>query len=239
MAVSDNVPPSWTVTTTVALIAIVTAPPCLCVWLWRTGWQGLAAGALLWAVAVAGKGLLFSGLNLRGYSPPVAAKAALLGALSAGFELGAAAFYLFHAAPAPLAQVASFGIGAGCAEAAYVLGVGVFGPKATPARLAAWIAGASKSLCVRYSVPIERFFALVGHTGSRGLIYVGLHAATAATGAIWIAIAFLLFSLIDGVAVYGHLSGWDWSAPTVCRRSHLLFSLTAMTEAALFVLAFR
>jgi hypothetical protein len=55
--------------------------------------------------------------------------------------------------------------------------------------------GARVSWCVRYAVPIERPFALIGHVGSRGLIYQAVIGGTV--------------SLIDGIAVYGVRRGWQ------------------------------
>ena len=67
--------------------------------------------------------------------------------------------------------------------------------------------GAEVSRCVRYAVPLERLFALAGHIGARGLVYLGLHAPfPVAPG--WMALAVLMFATIDGTAVYGHLQHW-------------------------------
>jgi hypothetical protein len=163
---------------------------------------------VLWFASVVGKRLLIPGLNAITGSPWIATRAALQGALSAALELGATALYFAFFPRFSFAQVAAFGIGAGSAEAAYVLGLGLFGPRSTPTALNAWIKGARVSLCVRYSVAIERFFALLGHTGSRGLIYVGLYSSFP-IAAGWVTVAVLLFALIDGVAVYGHLQNWN------------------------------
>lgn len=237
VTVSDSVPPRWTVPSIAALTMIVVAPPCWCVWVWQTGWRLLFAGGLLWGASVALKGLLFPGLNRAAELQPIATRAAWQGSLSAAFELGAAAVYFAFVAHLSLSQVAAFGIGAGCTEAAYVLGLGLFGPKPSAAVLETWMRGARLSWCVRYSIAAERLFAVIGHSGSRGLIYVGLNTSSA-FAAGWIAAAFLLFALIDGVAVYGHLRDWNWFDPAVCRRSHLLFSSASVAEAILFVVAF-
>src|SRR5579863_2386341 len=105
VAVPDNVPSSWAVWSTAALIAIVTAPPCLCIWFWHAGWQSLAGGALLWAIAVALKRPFSSRFGRVARSWSIAIRAIIQGALSAASELGAAAVYFLYVVSPSFAQV--------------------------------------------------------------------------------------------------------------------------------------
>lgn len=88
---------------------------------------------------------------------------------------------------------------------------------------------------MRYAVPIERLFALIGDVGSRGLIY---QAVIGGTAKMHCAIpAFALFSLIDGIAVYGVRRGWQWHGS--CRRAHGTFAALGCVELLMFVIATR
>ena len=131
----------------------------------------------------------------------------------------------------------AFGIGAGCSEVIYVLVSGITA-KRDPEREAAWARGAAVSLCVRYQVPIERLFALVGHVGSRGVVYAGLHAKFPEC-VLLLFLAVFLFTAVDGVAYYGHLRGWNWSEPSVCRRTHGFFAFISVIEFGTFLAVFR
>jgi hypothetical protein len=160
-----------------------------------------------------------------------------VGIISAISELSVVALYFTTWPLLSVGQVA-VGVGAGSAEAAYLLGLGVFGPRPPPDQIAAWARGAESSLCVRYRVPIERLFALIGHIGARGLVYIGLHTSLVG-GVTWISVALLLFTAIDGVAVYGHLQQWKWEDPPVCRRAHLYFASVSLVEALLYIICVR
>lgn len=238
MTVFDSVPRRWSILSLAALIAIVAVPPCFCILVWGARWQELAAGAVLWLIAVAIKRWLNPLVSRRATGRSTVTRASLQGLLSAVLELGMAVPYMASVANLSLANVTVFGVGAGGAEAAYVLGLSLFGPQPTPAALNAWARGAEMSFCVRYMVPIERFFALIGHAGSRGLVYLALYSSPP-VAAVLVTFAISAFALIDGVAVYGHLRNWDWFDPLTCRRAHLFFSSLSTIEAVLFVLAFR
>jgi hypothetical protein len=101
------------------------------------------------------------------------------GVASAACELAAAAAWLTAMPPGSLVDAVGFGVGAGSAEAAYVLVLAVTGPRPSDELLAVWLRGARASWCVRYAVPIERLFAAIGHLGSRGLIYLALDGGAA------------------------------------------------------------
>jgi hypothetical protein len=236
MSDADDIPRRWTLSSLAALVAIAVAPPSLCIWVGGVPWHIVAFGGAIWFASVCVKRLVLS-LPLRRERLSRVTAATLHGALSAGVELGAAAIYLATFAPASMIEVIAFGAGAGSAEAAYVLLIGVLGARPDPAEIAAWARGAAVSWCVRYTVPIERSFALIGHIGARGLVYVALQSSSP-IGALWLLPAVLLFTAIDGVAVYGHLGKWNWHDPSLCRRAHALFALLSVCEAILFLIAF-
>ena len=187
----------------------------------------------MWAIAVAAKRPLARLLNRRlGLRFGQVWLAASQGALSAGLELSAAGLYLWRLRSPNLLTVLGFGVGAGCAEVFYVIGMG-FVAVSNPESVAAWARTARDSLCVRYQVPLERFVALLGHAGSRGLVYLGLRSPS------YLVTAFVLFSATDGLATYGHLRHWQWSDASVCRRTHGFFAVVSTIELIVFLLGFR
>jgi hypothetical protein len=240
MAATDDIPRSWTLPSLAALVIIVVAPPWLATALGDASWLTVAAGALIWFASVCVKRIVIQ--SARRLAPPwplsAGMVAALQGATSALIELGAAAIYLVTLRSASLADVLAFGAGAGSAEAAYVLALGVIYPQVDPNELRAWMNGAAVSWCVRYAVPVERLFALVGHVGSRGLLYVALMQPSS-LALLWGMAAVVLFALIDAVAVYGHLKQWRWHDPVICLRAHSFFAAMGMTEFALLLIAFQ
>ncbi|MBI5313093.1 MAG: hypothetical protein HZB28_08225 [Methylocystis sp.] len=225
----------WSIQSWAAVAAICVAPPLACVVLWRD-WKSAAAGAAVWALSVTVKYAIAIFLTPR-LRTRLSTKtiAVFHGALSAVTELGATLLFFFYAWPITLTQAVAFGVGAGSVEAAYVFIVGVFLSEDDPQESSEWAAGAADSYCVRYMVPIERGSALLGHISSRGLIYVGLAAPTYAAQASLIAIAFLLFSCVDGVAAYGILKRWNWYDPKICFRAHLFFFSISVIESVLFL----
>jgi hypothetical protein len=240
MAVTEDIPRSWSLLSLAALLAIAVAPPWLGIAVGHASWQLVAAGGLIWFASVCVKRLVVRAtrtpLSRLQLSPE--AGAALQGLISAVTELGAVAIYFATRAPVSLAELIAFGAGAGSAEAVYVLSIGIFGPAVDPDKLRAWVRGATVSWCVRYAVPIERLFALIGHIGARGLVYVAvMHSSP--LGLLWGLAAVLLFTAIDAVAVYGHLKKWQWHDPTTCRRAHSYFAALGLAEFSLFFAGFR
>ena len=231
-----QVPRAWGCISLIALVSLVIIPATLLVHNPAVPWYLIVWGAVTWGIAVALKRPLAVQLKklLSNYRRIYIAAAQ--GLLSAVLELGCAALYLWRMKDADIDSVLAFGAGAGAAEVLYVLVVGSFA-KRNPEREAAWAETARESLCVRYQVPIERFFALIGHVGSRGLVYVGLHSGMPA-GSILLLAALVFFTVIDGVATYGHLSGWDWFDPVRCRYVHGFFAAMSLLELALFLIVF-
>jgi hypothetical protein len=233
------VPRSWSLLSLAALAAIVAAPPWLA---WQAGatWLQIAAGALVWAASVGAKIPIYRALRRPLAAMTLPWVAATQGVASAACELAAAAAWLTAMPPASLVDAIGFGVGAGSAEAGYVLGLAAIGPRPSDETLAAWMRGARASWCVRYAVPIERLFAAIGHLGSRGLIYLALGGSGGSGGggaAAWALPAVVLFSLIDGIAVYGTRRGWLWHEPPVCRAAHATFATLGCAELLLFVIA--
>lgn len=240
--VEDGIPAHWSFGSLAALFVIVLLPPGLIIGVGRASAYAVAAGALLWSLSIVIKRPLLAALQsaiqrlAQAFRFP-SLTAGIHGFLSAAAELIVAALYLWGWQSASLADVTGFGIGAGSIEAAYILSLTLVGQGPSPAQLEAWIAGARLSLCVRYMVPIERLSALLGHVGSRGLVYCGLNASWPLAG-LWLALAFSIFTLIDGFAVLGHIRGWNWCEPRLCRRSQSFFAVTSGAEVLLFLLAF-
>jgi hypothetical protein len=231
----EDIPRWWTISSLAALLAIAAVPPTVCILLDAGCGTFLAGGAIAWALSILVKRAI-QFLASGGLHASSVSHAALQGLISAIVELAAAAAYFIAWPPASFLQVVSFGIGAGAAEAAFVLVLGIW-IRAEPAQIQAWAEAAARSLCVRYTVPVERFTALVGHTAARGLVYVGLQRLPI-SGSIWLLVAVASFAGIDAIAVYGNERKWNWNDPTICRRAHSLFALISVLEAGCFVVAF-
>jgi hypothetical protein len=232
------IPRRWGLISLIALLALALAP-CIVLTV-KAGahtWVHFFWGAGTWGIAVAIKRTLARWLN-RALDQKAGQifHAASQGLLSSLLELGAAALYLWRLDSADLFTVLAFGAGAGSAEVVYVLAAGSLA-KPDPQKEVAWARNAWNSFCVRYQVPIERLFAVIGHIGSRGLVYVGLH-GSAAEAILWLSVALLFFTAVDGVATYGHVRNWDWSEPATCRRAHGFFAVISISELLLFLGAF-
>lgn len=232
------IPRRWTFIALSAVLGVAVIPPWFCIARGSEWWIPVG-GALTWAIAVLAKGpaarllgrVLKSRLSHAGH-------AAAQGVLSAAIELAAAALYFVFWPPPNIGDMLAFGVGAGSAEAAYILVLALITPPPSPEVLATWERGARVSLCVRYMLPIERFFALVGHTGARGLVAFAI-IARSVEAILLFAFAFILFAAIDAVAVYGKLDCWKWSDPRVCRSAHAFFAGASMAQAGMFLFIMR
>ncbi len=228
------IPRRWGIVSLIALLALAVAPGILLTVKAGIPIRVLFWGAGTWGIAVALKQTLARWLNhALGRKAGQIVCAASQGLLSALLELGVAALYLRRLGSADLFTVLAFGAGAGSAEVVYVLVTGALAEPDTQ-KEAAWARHAWNSFCVRYQVPIERLFGVIGHIGSRGLVYLGL-LASAAEAVLWLSVALLLFTAVDGVATYGHLRDWDWSQPATCRRAHGFFAVISILELLLFL----
>ena len=228
---------AWGYISLLALLAILVLPPLLVVRYAGARPALIIAGAGVWAVSVAIKhplALLLS--RLMGSRMALPGRSVAQGMLSAICELSAAGLYFLLRPPSGWNNVVAFGIGAGCIEVVYVLVLGIVeGIRGRDPDLdAAWLAGAKCSLCVRYSVPLERLLALIGHTASRGLVYAGVSAYSGLR--LVLCLAVLLFAAVDGVSYYGLKTEWDWSSPSLCRRFYSFIGGISLIEAAVLVL---
>jgi hypothetical protein len=227
-----SIPRSWGFVSLILLLAIVFGPPVAAIGFAGIAFWIVAAGAWTWALAVLVKRFLASCLNRLRPNTSDSGLALLQGGLSAGLELGAAGLFLARSPHWTIGEVLAFASAAGSAEAVYVLILGAT-TKRDPAKEAAWARGGRQSICVRYQVPLERFSALIGHTGSRGLVYLGLRDATR-FGFLLIVIAVALFTAVDSVAYFGHLRRWDWLEPRTCRKVHGFFFAVSGAELVFF-----
>lgn len=221
----------------IALLSLAVAPAALLIHQLAVPWYFVFWGAATWGVAVALKRPLAAQLSRRLRNRGRLYVATAQGLLSAVLELGVAALYLWRVKGADVYSIIGFGSGAGTAEICLVVVLSVR-EKDDSAREAEWLAKARQSLCVRHQVAIERFFACVGHIGTRGLIYVGLNVGIPG-GSIILLAALAFFAFVDGVAMYGHLCGWDWFDPHRCRTVHLIFASVSLLELTLFLVVFQ
>lgn len=186
------------------------------------------AGALAWALSVAVKIVAAGGVHaLTDTRVPDSLYAALQGAVSAVSELGAAALaFALVLSGGSVASVVAFGSGAGILEAALLLAAARAqnGADEASSTAAPRVEGIQ-----RHGFVVERVAALLGHIGSRGLIWVGLH------GPAWpLAFALVTFAAVDGVASYGHRREWDWMAPAVWWRFNTFTLGVALVELLVF-----
>jgi hypothetical protein len=230
----------WGYLSLLAVVIIGLLPPLILVQYGRVSSWWLIAGGAVWVASLAVKWPLSTALASVGHERlRVPTSAVFQGLLSALVELGAAAVYLRASRRGSLADVFAFGVGAGCVEALYVVILAVIlGARGSdPDNEAAWAAGATVSLCVRYALPIERVSALLGHAGSRGLVYLSVSTVPLRGIPLFI-LALLLFAIVDGIASYGLTVGWNWNDPCVCRRFYSFVFSISLIEAVLFLLLF-
>jgi len=234
---TEEAPARWGIISLAALLAVIIVPPAILLSAGASA-KALILGAGIWAASVAVKRLAGLPLDrrLRKRNTKSEIAAGFHGALSAICELGLAAIFLRTWDDARLVDVLAFGAGAGCTEAFYVLCLAFTATKNRTDELA-WIREATESLWVRYTVPLERLLAAIGHSGSRGLVWLGLQ-LSGSQGVILVALAMATFTMVDGVAAYGLQKKWNWSDPTICRRTHLFFGGVSMAEMSTFLLAY-
>jgi hypothetical protein len=194
-------------------------------------WSWIGLGAAAWIVAVLLKvcpgGLLR--LLLEHCLQGQRMKAALWGVWSALMELGVAAIAFSGAGTFPgLGDAAGFGVGAGSVEALNTLRL------ALGIRIAARIRSPSK-LDVKFLdwiVVVERYLTSGGHLATRGLVWAGLQSLFLVPGMV---LAVATFSLVDGIASYGHAVKWNWADPRIARRFLGFLSVITIVEAVAFM----
>ncbi len=182
------------------------------------GTQWLAAGAVAWAIAVAVKIPLLTGLQM--VPAPAWLHGLLAGILSSTAELGIALLALTRSRDIPsVLDLLLFAGAAGSVEALVVLGWGA-AARTPPELVARWTNGAATSRVIRHQVLLERAVAWGGHLGSRSLVGLAFVRQLPVLGLL----AAMTFAATDGVAAYWHERGVDWSAPEVLTR-YLKFAL--------------
>jgi hypothetical protein len=73
---------------------------------------------------------------------------------------------------------------------------------------------------------VERFFALLGHTASRVLIFVALCCKQWLPGIV----AFVTLSSVDGLAAHGLTANWNWEDTMVNVRFQMVVAATTLIE---------
>jgi uncharacterized membrane protein YhfC len=186
-------------------------------------WKWFGLGIFSWIVAVLAKNLVLFALDAAGVdSWSISSQAALSGIVSAMTELGAAAWFLRRATLA-LSDALAFGAAIGSFEVLFVLLLGwLEGFSDPPASVTDQFAFVDAFLL------LERLLALIGHTASRLLLYVGIHRRRPSI----ILLAIVLFSIVDGVASYGVLADWDWNSPTVLVGFYSFVTIVTGVEVA-------
>ena len=191
------------------------------------GFRWAVFGALSWVVGVALKMPLAAGLArlLRRATPMV--RAAGQGVLSGACELGAAAAAVVWLLPGgTVAHGVAFGVGAGGIEILVLLVVATRAATQAPAPGASLPGEATPdSLRVRWTFVVERATALLGHSASRGLVWLALRGRPLAAAA-----ALVLFGAVDGVAYYGAAAKWDWLEARTWRRFYGFVLAVALIE---------
>jgi hypothetical protein len=185
-----------------------------------------AIGALGWAAAVAVKIPLAWLLDRAfGNRLSAAARATAQGVLSAGAELGVSVGCLRWILDRGTEwTAAAFGAGAGWIEVVVLLGYGI-------ARSRGSIEASMMDWRTRWSFVVERVGAVIGHVGSRGLLWLAIWESP------WVAMpAVGCFAAVDGLASYGVLRGWSWLEPRIWNRFYGIVTAVSLIELSLFVL---
>jgi hypothetical protein len=208
-------------------VASLVAIPAFCKLVLGSRMRWMALGVLSWAIGVILKNVAFYLLTFLGEDLwPAILRASIAGFISAASELGMAAVFL-RRANVTLRDAIGFGAGVGAFEILFVIGIGVL-ESIEENNGTISFAEAPFAFVTAYFF-IERFFALVGHTASRVLIFQSQRQRT------WMpaAIALTTFSIIDGLASYGMIANWNWD--TANARFQVVVGSLAMLEVAAVV----
>jgi hypothetical protein len=189
------------------------------------GFLWFAAGAIVWAISVAAKIPLARFLHRGlGESATPEIRGAAHGVLSAACELGcAAACFVWFLTDGSAWTTAAFGAGAGWIEVVALLIPSLrSGDKGPESDELPWH--------VRWTFLIERTGAVIGHTGSRGLIWLAVIRNP------WFALpAGMGFAIVDGLAVYGSIQKWKWLEWETWSRFYGAVTTISMLELLLFI----
>jgi len=194
--------------------------PAIC---WRFGahvrWMIL--GVVSWGMGVLVKGLVSYLLESAGETHwPIAMRGVIAGTISASCELGAAAVFL-RKRSVRLIDAIGFGVAIGSFEIVFTMGLGVLEGLDENLRSTAPPFAFVDGLFV-----FERFFALLGHTASRVLIFVALCCKQWLPGIV----ALVTFSCIDGLAAHGLAANWNWEDTMVNFRFQMVVAAITLIE---------
>jgi hypothetical protein len=173
---------------------------------WRWPVVGAASWALAYEVKVMLEPLLAPSLQRLDQLPHAAA----WGLVSAGAELLLAVACMARWMDR-WGDAFAFGAGIGGFEVLFVLSQ------------AGWEPGAINHEAFPTLFLVERALTVVGHVSSRLIVFSALQRRSVGR----FCIALLLFAVVDGVATYGWLSGWDWG--DACLYGRFLGALAAWT----------
>lgn len=193
--------------------------------------SSMGAGGALWILAVGVK--YYIGRIVYSKKSRIV-DASIGGVWSAFTELGSVALwfhYQISSSPIPSEAVVAVGIGAGCTEIIGLYIYGIVHHIKTPAKPPSeWVKGARVSWVIRYMFLIERLCALSIHVGSRCLIYMAVRSGSVVLSVIPI----LLFSIIDGSAIYGKSTGWNWYQPRLATRFYFFIMICGIVQIILY-----
>jgi hypothetical protein len=158
------------------------------------------------------------------------------GLVSSVAELGVAGlFFRFVLPPLTFPELVGFGLAAGAMEA--IILPAIDRPfRGTPVGDHAGTVEAAgrRNAIVAWLAVLERAVASVAHASARGLVYVGIASAAVAPAAVAIA----AFTLVDGVAYYGHLQRWRFDESHVLAGVYGGFAAVAVVLAVSFLQAY-
>jgi hypothetical protein len=203
--------------------------PAIC---WRLGARArwMILGVVSWGLGVLVKGLVTYLLDGAGEAHwPIAMRGVIAGTNSATCELGAAAVFLRNPS-VRLIDAIGFGVAIGSFEIVFTMGLGVLGGLDENLRFTAPPFAFVDGLFVS-----ERFLTLLGHTGSRLLLFVALSCKLWLPGII----AFVTFSSIDGLASHGLAAKWNWGDTMVNVRFQMVVASLTLIEGGAAVLFVR
>lgn len=190
------------------------------------GFLWFATGAIAWGISVALK-ILLAKLLHRGLGDATSLKVrgTAHGTLSAACELGCAAVcFLWLLADGNAWNAASFGAGAGWIEIVALLAAYILSDNnRTLAEELPWH--------VRWTFLVERAGAVLGHVGSRGLVWLAIQRSP------WFAVpAVAGFAIVDGLAVYGTIRKWDWLEWRTWSWFYGVVMSVSLVELSLFIM---
>lgn len=213
-----------------SLLALV--PPALLIAAQNSTGKWLLIGLLCWTGAVAIKasvGILVAKFSEKAFTSK-RIQSTIWGLWSSFCELGATVAVILFFKPFPgLLEAIALGTGAGAFEVLFVLGAIYFESRGKKEDSNTAPPG---NAFLRWSTVFERIFALIGHVGTRGLIWVSLVSGNPLPTLL----AVITFSIVDGLATYGIAMKWDWKDPRICLRFQGFVAFLSIVELALFLL---